>query len=125
PPARRSRRGDPPGAGEVRGRALRQGGGVPGVARLRRGPRSIRLPRGQRLGVDRANYPRRLSGRRGTSARPGSGPPDLLRLKGSTMEQVKLYDTTLRDGMQGEGMSLSASEKARVVLALDRLGVQM
>jgi 2-isopropylmalate synthase len=41
------------------------------------------------------------------------------------MEQVKLYDTTLRDGMQGEGMSLSASEKARVVLALDGLGVQM
>jgi 2-isopropylmalate synthase len=41
------------------------------------------------------------------------------------MEQVKLYDTTLRDGMQGEGMSLSASEKARVVVALDRLGVQM
>jgi 2-isopropylmalate synthase len=41
------------------------------------------------------------------------------------MEQVKLYDTTLRDGMQGEGMSLSASEKARVVRALDSLGVQM
>ncbi|HET9184556.1 MAG TPA: citramalate synthase [Solirubrobacterales bacterium] len=41
------------------------------------------------------------------------------------MEQVKLYDTTLRDGMQGEGMSLSASEKARVVVALDALGVQM
>ena len=41
------------------------------------------------------------------------------------MEQVKLYDTTLRDGMQGEGMSLSASEKARVVLVLDKLGVQM
>jgi 2-isopropylmalate synthase len=41
------------------------------------------------------------------------------------MEQVKLYDTTLRDGMQGEGMSLSAAEKVRVVKALDRLGVQM
>ncbi|HET7120949.1 MAG TPA: citramalate synthase [Solirubrobacterales bacterium] len=41
------------------------------------------------------------------------------------MEQVKLYDTTLRDGMQGEGMSLSAAEKERVVLALDQLGVQM
>ncbi|HSK50351.1 MAG TPA: citramalate synthase [Solirubrobacterales bacterium] len=41
------------------------------------------------------------------------------------MDQVKLYDTTLRDGMQGEGMSLSAAEKARVVTALDRLGVQM
>jgi 2-isopropylmalate synthase len=41
------------------------------------------------------------------------------------MEQVKLYDTTLRDGMQGEGMSLSAAEKVRVVRALDALGVQM
>jgi 2-isopropylmalate synthase len=39
------------------------------------------------------------------------------------MEQVKLYDTTLRDGMQGEGMSLSAGEKVRVVQALDALGV--
>ncbi|HVC07093.1 MAG TPA: citramalate synthase [Solirubrobacterales bacterium] len=41
------------------------------------------------------------------------------------MEHVKLYDTTLRDGMQGEGMSLSAPEKARVVGALDSLGVQL
>ena len=40
------------------------------------------------------------------------------------MTKVKLYDTTLRDGMQGPGMSLSASEKVRVVKALDRLGVQ-
>lgn len=39
------------------------------------------------------------------------------------MEKVKLYDTTLRDGMQGPGMSLSASEKVRVVHALDRLGI--
>jgi 2-isopropylmalate synthase len=37
--------------------------------------------------------------------------------------QVDLYDTTLRDGMQGQGMSLSAAEKVRVVQALDRLGV--
>ncbi len=34
-----------------------------------------------RHGVDRANYPRRLSGRRGTTAHPGLGPPDLLRLE--------------------------------------------
>ncbi|MBK5233978.1 MAG: citramalate synthase [Thermoleophilia bacterium] len=40
------------------------------------------------------------------------------------MDKVKLYDTTLRDGMQGHGMSLSAAEKVRVVHALDRLGVQ-
>jgi 2-isopropylmalate synthase len=39
------------------------------------------------------------------------------------MGQVKLYDTTLRDGMGGQGMSLSAREKLRVVRALDRLGV--
>ena len=36
---------------------------------------------------------------------------------------MKLYDTTLRDGMQGQGMSLSAAEKVRVAEALDRLGV--
>lgn len=40
------------------------------------------------------------------------------------MSEVKLYDTTLRDGMQGQGMSLSAAEKVRVVRALDELGVQ-
>jgi 2-isopropylmalate synthase len=41
------------------------------------------------------------------------------------MEQVKLYDTTLRDGMQGQGMSLSAREKLRIVRALDALGVHL
>jgi 2-isopropylmalate synthase len=40
------------------------------------------------------------------------------------MAQVKLYDTTLRDGMGGHGMSLSVGEKLKVVEALDRLGVQ-
>src|SRR2546421_2898035 len=39
--------------------------------------------------------------------------------------QVQIYDTTLRDGMGGEGMSLSPYEKVRVVHALDRLGVQV
>src|SRR3954464_10929572 len=41
------------------------------------------------------------------------------------MQQVQIYDTTLRDGMQGEGMSLSAEEKLRVAHALDGLGVQL
>jgi 2-isopropylmalate synthase len=40
------------------------------------------------------------------------------------MTQVKLYDTTLRDGMGGHGMSLSVGEKLKVVEALDGLGVQ-
>jgi 2-isopropylmalate synthase len=38
------------------------------------------------------------------------------------MEQVKLYDTTLRDGMGGRGMSLSAGEKVKVAQAVDALG---
>ena len=39
------------------------------------------------------------------------------------MEQVKLYDTILRDGMGGPGMSLSVEDKLKVVRALDALGV--
>jgi 2-isopropylmalate synthase len=39
------------------------------------------------------------------------------------MTAIELYDTTLRDGMQGEGMSLSAGEKLRVAHRLDELGV--
>jgi 2-isopropylmalate synthase len=38
---------------------------------------------------------------------------------------VIVYDTTLRDGMQGEGMSLSVEEKVRVARILDELGVPM
>jgi isopropylmalate/homocitrate/citramalate synthase len=39
--------------------------------------------------------------------------------------QIQLYDTTLRDGMQGEGMSLSAAEKLRVAHRLDELGIDL
>jgi 2-isopropylmalate synthase len=38
---------------------------------------------------------------------------------------VELYDATLRDGMQGEGLALTAGEKVRVVRALDALGVDL
>jgi 2-isopropylmalate synthase len=41
------------------------------------------------------------------------------------MTKVELYDTTLRDGMQGEGMSLSAEEKLRVAHRLDELGIDL
>ncbi len=41
------------------------------------------------------------------------------------MNTIQLYDATLRDGMQGEGMSLSAQEKLRVAHALDELGVEL
>jgi 2-isopropylmalate synthase len=38
---------------------------------------------------------------------------------------IVVYDTTLRDGMQGEGMSLSVDEKVRVAHALDGLGIHL
>ncbi len=41
------------------------------------------------------------------------------------MTSVELYDATLRDGMQGQGMTLSAHEKLRVAHRLDELGVHL
>jgi len=38
-------------------------------------------------------------------------------------QKVQLYDTTLRDGMQQEGMSVSVDEKVRIALKLDELGI--
>ena len=42
-----------------------------------------------------------------------------------THPKIETYDATLRDGMQGEGMSLSVEEKVRVARILDDLGVPM
>jgi 2-isopropylmalate synthase len=41
------------------------------------------------------------------------------------MSELQLYDATLRDGMGGGGLSLTAEEKLRVVHALDALGVHL
>jgi len=41
------------------------------------------------------------------------------------MEQVKLYDTTLRDGLGTPGLSLSVDERLKLAQALDRLGVHV
>jgi 2-isopropylmalate synthase len=41
------------------------------------------------------------------------------------MPTIQLYDATLRDGMGGGGLSLTAEEKLRVVHALDELGVDL
>ncbi len=38
------------------------------------------------------------------------------------MPRVEIYDTTLRDGTQGEGISLSAKDKVKIALRLDELG---
>jgi 2-isopropylmalate synthase len=39
------------------------------------------------------------------------------------MRQIKIYDTTLRDGSQGEGISFSVMDKIRIAKELDILGV--
>jgi len=39
------------------------------------------------------------------------------------MRQVKIYDTTLRDGTQAEDFNLSLSDKIRIALKLDELGI--
>jgi 2-isopropylmalate synthase len=39
------------------------------------------------------------------------------------METVKIYDTTLRDGAQREGISFSVSDKLQIVELLDSLGI--
>jgi 2-isopropylmalate synthase len=39
------------------------------------------------------------------------------------MTQIILYDTTLRDGTQGEGISLSCSDKLKIAQRLDDFGV--
>ncbi|MBM9593064.1 citramalate synthase [Roseitranquillus sediminis] len=40
-----------------------------------------------------------------------------------TRERLWLYDTTLRDGQQTQGVQFNADEKRQIALALDRLGV--
>ena len=39
------------------------------------------------------------------------------------MEKIKLYDTTLRDGMQTEGVSFSLEDKLSIARCLDELGL--
>jgi 2-isopropylmalate synthase len=39
------------------------------------------------------------------------------------MQQVKIYDTTLRDGTQAEDFNLSMEDKIRIALKLDELGI--
>jgi 2-isopropylmalate synthase len=40
------------------------------------------------------------------------------------MPEIDLFDSTLRDGSQGEGISFSVEDKLKIVLALDALGIK-
>ena len=37
--------------------------------------------------------------------------------------EVEIYDTTLRDGSQGEGVNFSAADKLRIAEKLDAFGI--
>ncbi len=39
------------------------------------------------------------------------------------MDPILIYDTTLRDGTQGENVNFSAEEKIKIALRLDDLGI--
>ena len=57
----------------------------------------------------------------GTNLKKGS--PHEHQIGDETMAQIELYDTTLRDGAQGEGISLSVDDKLKIARKLDDLGV--
>src|SRR4051794_35687739 len=93
-----------------------------------------RRPRDRRRapGRDHARDPERLRGRAARPrralprvARPGAGRDRRARGPARRVTSVELYDATLRDGMQGQGMTLSAHEKLRVAHRLDELGVHL
>lgn len=39
------------------------------------------------------------------------------------MKEIKIFDSTLRDGSQGEGISFSVEDKLKIVKSLDELGI--
>src|SRR4029079_17524007 len=70
-----------------------------GVAAVRRGGEEADLPR------DEEDAPRR------------AGQDDLMG------PEIEIYETTLRDGTQGHGISLSVADKLRIADRLDAFGV--
>src|SRR5690606_31713071 len=44
-------------------------------------------------------------------------------LRAHACDRVEIYDTTLRDGSQGEGVSYTVSDKVRIAARLDFFGV--
>src|SRR5215212_11272067 len=44
-------------------------------------------------------------------------------IESSNMSRIQIYDTTLRDGSQGEGVNFSLQDKLLITQRLDDLGV--
>ena len=41
------------------------------------------------------------------------------------LKKIELFDTTLRDGTQGEGVNLSVEDKLRIATKLDEFGINI
>src|SRR5215207_8125826 len=52
-----------------------------------------------------------------------NGPWCIVRKEILSMSKIQIYDTTLRDGTQSEGFTLSGNDKIRIAQKLDELGV--
>ena len=57
------------------------------------------------------------------SALPSAGPGVSFATPAMSSKPVFLYDTTLRDGTQGEGFQLSGLDKLRIAQRLDAFGI--
>ncbi len=60
-----------------------------------------------------------------TSSKPATSKTDESSMKDSTMRSILIYDTTLRDGTQGEGVSLSLQDKLNIAQRLSDFGIDM
>src|SRR4051812_21318325 len=102
---------------------------LPDRHRRRARPRARGRRPPDRLRRARRGHARRPAGLRGRALRPHRALPRVARPRRDPgqrlVHDVQLYDATLRDGMQGEGLTLTAPEQLRVVHALDTLGVDL
>jgi 2-isopropylmalate synthase len=48
---------------------------------------------------------------------------ELILFSRNSMKQIQIYDTTLRDGAQREGLTLAVEDKLKIARQLDKLGV--
>ena len=97
-------------------------GGRAGEVTMRLRQRLARHPVRPRRGRARLDAPARVTGTSPAHAATGAHPAttDLRRDVG---DDVHVYDTTLRDGAQQEGLSLSVADKLAIAGHLDELGV--
>ena len=56
------------------------------------------------------------------NAATDASPAD-LNTNGEDRRRIEIYDTTLRDGTQGEGIAFSLVDKIKITQRLDALGV--